>query len=106
MAYAQRLVDVRYDGEPDRQQKILTRLQKASTQEATARLMGSPLQITINGALVDQLGILLRSMAFCSTTIMKSFIIGTGAPDPAAELLREYKPNIDAIHHQVDSFYR
>jgi hypothetical protein len=30
MAYAQRLVEVRYTGEPDRQQKILTRLQEAS----------------------------------------------------------------------------
>jgi hypothetical protein len=56
MAYAKRLVDVRYAGEPDRQQKILTRLQKASTQEATARLMRSPLQITIMAALVDQTG--------------------------------------------------
>jgi hypothetical protein len=37
MAYARRLVVVRYAGEPDRQQKILTRLQKASTQEATGR---------------------------------------------------------------------
>src|SRR5262249_15716350 len=97
MAYAQRLVDVRYAGEPDRQQKILTRLQKASTQEATARLMRSPLQITIMAALVDQIGTPPQDRWRLFRDYYEViYIRERERPIPAAELLREYKPNIDA----------
>jgi len=102
MAYAERLVDVRYAGEPDRQQKILTRLQKASTQEATARLMRSPLQITIMAALVDQTGNPPQDRwRLFHDYYEVIYNRERERPIPAAELLRDYKPNIDAIHHQV-----
>ena len=101
MAYAQRLVEVRYTGEPDRQQKILTRLQEASEQEATARLMRSPLQVTII-RFVDQTGTppqdRWRLFHDYYEVIYKR---EQERSIPAAELLREYKLNIDAIHHQV-----
>lgn len=102
MAYAQRLVEVRYAGEPDRQQKILTRLQEASKQEATARLMRSPLQITIMAALVDQTGTPPQDRwRLFHDYYEVIYNRERERPIPAAELLRDYKPNIDAIHHQV-----
>src|SRR5215468_10500738 len=102
MAYARRLVNVRYAGEPDRQQKILTRLQKASTQEATARLMRSPLQITIIAALVDQTGNPPQDRwRLFHDYYEVIYNRERERPIPAAELLRDHKPDIDAIHHQV-----
>jgi hypothetical protein len=102
MAYAKRLVDVRYAWEPDRQQKILTRLQKASTQEATARLMRSPLQITIMAALVDQTGNPPQDRwRLFHDYYEVIYNRERERPIPAAELLRDHKPDIDAIHHQV-----
>ena len=102
MAYAQRLVEVRYVGEPDRQQKILTRLQEASKQEATARLMRSPLQITIMAALVEQTGTPPQDRWRLFHDYYEVIYNRERERQiPAAELLREYKPDIDAIHHQV-----
>jgi hypothetical protein len=102
MAYAQRLVEVCYTGEPDRQQKILTRLQEASKQEATARLIRSPLQITIMASLVDQTGTPPQDRwRLFHDYYEVIYNRERERPIPAAELLREYKPNIDAIHHQV-----
>lgn len=102
MAYARRLVEVRYAGEPDRQQKLLSRLQLASKQEATARLMRSPLQITIMAALVDQTGTPPQDRwRLFHDYYEVIYNRERERPIPAAELLREYKPNIDAIHHLV-----
>jgi hypothetical protein len=102
MAYAQRLVEVRYTGEFDRQHKILTRLREASTQEATARLMRSPLQIMIMASLVDQTGTPPQDRwRLFHDYYEVIYNRERERPIPAAELLREYKPNIDAIHHQV-----
>ena len=56
MHYAERLVIARYSTEPDRQKKILGRLRQASQSKTTARLMRSPLQVTILAALVDVIG--------------------------------------------------
>lgn len=102
LAYAERLVGVRYAGEGERQQKILTRLREASKEEATARLMRSPLQVTIMATLVDQIGTPPQDRwrlfdeyygVICNRERER--------PIPAAELLRDHKANIDAIHHQV-----
>ena len=54
--YARRLVPSRYRGTPSRQQLILQRLEQAAQEPAVARLMSSPLQVTIMAALVDKIG--------------------------------------------------
>jgi hypothetical protein len=102
MAYAQRLVEVRYGGEPERQQKILTRLEVASKQGATARLMRSPLQVTIMAALVDQTGNPPQDRWRLFHDYYE-VIYGREREReiPAAELLRDHKPNIDAVHQHV-----
>jgi len=102
VTYADRLVKVRYAGELDRQQKILSRLGQALKQEATARLMRSPLQITIMAALVDQTGTPPQDRwRLFHDYYEVIYNRERERPIPAAELLRDYKPNIDAIHHQV-----
>src|ERR1051326_6633720 len=53
--YANRLVAARYLGNQERQERILHRLERASHDEATARMMRSPLQVTIMATLVARI---------------------------------------------------
>lgn len=54
--YARRLVSERYGKDQNRERRIIQRLERASSQGATARLMQSPLQVTIMATLVDKFG--------------------------------------------------
>ncbi|HEV7893761.1 MAG TPA: hypothetical protein VGP08_24305 [Pyrinomonadaceae bacterium] len=56
MHYGRRLIEARYKGDLERKGKVLERLERASVQPTTARLMRSPLQVTIMATLVDRLG--------------------------------------------------
>jgi hypothetical protein len=56
LAYATKFVEAKYESETDRRERIMQRLETAAREEATARLMESPLQVTIMAALVDLVG--------------------------------------------------
>jgi hypothetical protein len=56
LAYAQKFVDAKYVADTDRRERIMQRLKTAAEEDATARLMISPLQVTIMAALVDLVG--------------------------------------------------
>lgn len=102
MHYAQRLVDVRYKGDEDRKQRILTRLERASMHEATARLMRSPLQVTIMTTLVDRMGQPPQERYNLFKAYYNVIYQREVERDiPAASILRDYKPDIDTIHHRV-----
>ena len=55
MHYGQRLIEARYS-DRERRGIVLERLSRASVQPTTARLMRSPLQVTIMATLVDRIG--------------------------------------------------
>jgi hypothetical protein len=100
--YAARLTEVRYGNDPERRQKIIDRLQRASSQPATARLMRSPLQVTIMATLVDQIGrppsdrwrLFHEYYEVIYRREMERDI-------PAARILRDHRPIIDAMHSHV-----
>ncbi len=76
LEYAERLTQIRFGSDPARYEKVISRLKRASVESATARLMQSPLQVTIMTLLVDRMGQLLRKggLSLANTTI--SFISG------------------------------
>lgn len=102
MHYGRRLAEVRYGNDPDRCEKVITRLQRASDHEATARLMRSPLQVTIMTTLVDRMGqppqerwnLFNEYYNVIYQREMERDIL-------AATVLRQYKPDIDTIHNRV-----
>jgi hypothetical protein len=78
------------------------RLERAAREDATARLMRSPLQVTIMATLVDRIGQPPQQR----WSLFKEYynVIYNREVErqiPAAQILREHKPNIDAIHYQV-----
>ncbi len=102
LAYARRLVEVRYAGDEERQKKILGRLEQASAGDATARLMRSPLQVTILATLVDHIGPPPQDRWQLFDDYYEVIYRRERERDiPAANVLRDHRSNIDAIHYQV-----
>lgn len=102
MAYGQRLVNVRHAGDQERKDKILSRLQRASEREATARLMRSPLQVTIMAALVDRVGQPPQERWNLFKEYYNVIYQREVERDiPAAAILRDYKNDVDTIHKHV-----
>ena len=100
--FANRLVDIRYGSDTDRKEKILRRLERSFNNESTARLMRSPLQVTIMTALVDRLG----QPPQARWSLFKAYydVIYQRELErdiPASTILREFRPDINSIHNRV-----
>ena len=102
--YAQRLAEVRYRTDEDRKQKVLTRLDRAFRDSSTARLMRSPLQVTIMAALVDRVGQPPQERwSLFNQYYDVIYDREVERSIPASIILRDYQPDIKAIHNQVGS---
>jgi hypothetical protein len=100
--YGNRLAEIRYGNDMDRKNKVIARLERATNQPDTARLMRSPLQVTIMATLVDQIG----QPPHERWRLFKEYyeVIGRREKErdiPAAEIIRDYRPDIDALHNRV-----
>lgn len=102
LEYARRLTEIRFGQDIARYEKVTERLARASAAPATARLMRSPLQVTIMTFLVDRMGqppqerYSLFSEYYkliCQRELERAI--------PAAEVLRDNRSDIDAIHMRV-----
>src|SRR5262249_47439634 len=56
LKYASKLTNIGFGQDPQRRDKVISRIQRAANTQATARLMQSPLQVTIMTLLVDRMG--------------------------------------------------
>ena len=100
--YARRLASVRFGDRPDRQERVLERLTQASKEEATARLMRSPLQVTIMATLVDRIGRAPQERwSLFQDYYRVVYEREMERSIPAADLLRRHRGHIDRIHAKV-----
>ncbi|MBD9355111.1 NACHT domain-containing protein [Methylomonas albis] len=100
--YADRLLEQRWGGDRDKIDTLTQRLQRAGAEEATARLMRSPLQVTIMAMLVENVGQPPRERWRLFNDYYDVIYKREQQRDiPAAELLNSYKADIDAIHQRV-----
>lgn len=102
MHYARRLVEVRYAANKDRKERVLTRLERAAHTEATARLMRSPLQVTIMTTLVGTRGQPPQERWGLFNDYYKVIYQREMEREiPASDILRAYRSDIDRIHNRV-----
>ena len=102
LRFGERLVEVRYGTDVDRKDKVIERLKKAVDDDSTSRLMRSPLQVTIMTALVDQMGRPLSGRWNLFDSYYEVIYQREMEREiPASELLRRFRPDIDAIHSRV-----
>jgi hypothetical protein len=100
--YAMKFVQAKYATDTDRRERVIKRLETAAAEEATARLMISPLQVTIMAALVDVVGNPPRERyplfdRYYEVVYQREQERGIGS----SEILAEYRADIDALHDQV-----
>ena len=100
--FARRLANIRYGSDADRREKVLSRLDRSFESDSTSRLMRSPLQVTIMTALVDRMG----QPPQARWNLFKAYydVIYQREVErdiPASSILRQYQPDINAIHNRV-----
>ncbi|MEV7970957.1 hypothetical protein AB0O34_33935 [Sphaerisporangium sp. NPDC088356] len=100
--YGGKLAEVRFSGDTDRVAKVQRRIRRAAENDATARLMRSPLQVTILTLLLDRMGQPPQERWPLFDEYFKLIYQREIERDiPAAAILREYKSNIVTVHRQV-----
>jgi hypothetical protein len=102
LAYGDRLAETRFGTNTDRTTKVQHRIRRAIANPATARLMHSPLQVTILTLLVDRIGTPPEERwALFDAYYRLIFERETERDIPSVEVLRTHSVDIDAIHRRV-----
>lgn len=101
--YARRLARSHYGSNQDRQVRIVERLETACVEESTARLMRSPLQVTIMAALVDRLGHPPRDRWRLFSEYYRVIYSRERERQipTVSQVLADHEPDINAIHRLV-----
>ncbi|OBA41670.1 hypothetical protein A5780_06450 [Nocardia sp. 852002-20019_SCH5090214] len=101
MSYAARLLKSRFADDPERQDQTLDRLRAASHGADTARLMTSPLQVTILSILLEQ----RRQAPASRYALFKSYydVIYSrecNKPEGIGNVLERYRSQFDQLHKE------
>ena len=100
--YGSRLADARHGSGSERAEIVKQRLARAADYRATEHLMRSPLQVAIMTALVDRYGQPPHERWSLFDTYYDVIYKREQERDTdAAAILREFRPDIDAIHQRV-----
>ncbi len=102
MEYGLRLARARHGDDPDMQQRIIERIEEAANDQFTARLMRSPLQVTIMSILLEARKRVPRAryelfQAYYETIYARE----SAKPGPLAALLEERVNDINALHDRL-----
>jgi hypothetical protein len=98
--YGKRLVEMRHSSNPDKIQELTARLEVAAQSEATARLMRTPLQVTIMTTLVEQVGRPPQDKWRLFREYY-SAIYRRERERSSSDLLGRHQSDIDAIHYRT-----
>jgi hypothetical protein len=102
LEYARKFVATKYATDSDRRERVINRLESATKEDATARLMVSPLQVTIMSALVDLVGNPPRERyplfeRYYEVVYQREQERGLGS----SEALAEHRADINALHDRA-----
>jgi hypothetical protein len=100
LRYGKRLLEMRHGEESDRAAELIARMGKAAESEATARLMRTPLQITIMSTLVEQVGKPPQDRWRLFREYYNA-IYRRERERSSSELLGAHESDINAIHHRT-----
>ena len=102
LKYAYRLLQLRLGVESPRLRSVFERLEIASQEEATARLLSTPLQTTILSLLVERLGQAPKDRWRLFSQYYKVvYQREQEKGGPLAEILHDYESHIHAIHRDT-----
>ncbi|WEB40624.1 hypothetical protein MOV08_15930 [Streptomyces yunnanensis] len=100
--YAEKLAVARHGAASDRTDRLMRRLSQAADEAATARLMSSPLQVTIMAVLLDRIGKAPKDRYSLFRDYYRVIYERELEKEgPSTNLLQDYKADIDSIHADV-----
>ncbi|MET9099414.1 NACHT domain-containing protein [Streptomyces antibioticus] len=102
VSYAEKLTRARFPGDSDTALQVHARLQSAASEELTARLMRTPLQVTIMSVLLERRERVPQERyrlfdAYYETIYNRE----VGKPGSTGALLDQHRTTIDRLHQQV-----
>jgi hypothetical protein len=102
LAFGRRLADVRLHNDPEAHRNVLQRLGEAAEEPMTARLMHTPLQITIMSLLLEGRARVPQFRfglfdAYYQTVYQRELAKST----PTARLLEQHRSTIEALHEMI-----
>lgn len=101
-AYAKRLAEVQHDSDPDMRDKVIERMLVASKDQSTARLMRTPLQVTIMSLLLENRERAPRARYTLFDAYYHAiYAREEGKPGATGKLLEQLKNHINALHDRV-----
>jgi hypothetical protein len=99
LGYAQRLLCQRHTHNPDKQEMVVDRLRDAMSEPATAKLMETPLQVTIMTVLLESLSRPPRNRhGLFDRYYEVIYAREVNKPGPVAALLDRHREVIDRLH--------
>lgn len=102
VAYATSLSAIRMGEGSERYRKVLTRIRRAAEEEATSRLMSSPLQVTIMTLLIERQGKAPKDRwRLFSEYYRVIYQREQEKGGPLADLLTDFEADINAIHYRA-----
>jgi hypothetical protein len=102
LEYGKRLARVRYAGDPDLHTQVLKRLDAAVSEPITARLMRTPLQVTIMSLLLERRTRVPQDRHGLFEAYYKTIYERVISKEtPTSNLLVEQRRNIDYLHERV-----
>ena len=101
LVYGRQLAKVRFGGDEDRVLKVCRRLEDAASKQTTARLMTSPLQVTILTLLVDRMHPPEERWALFRDYYRLIYDRESERDIASVAVLRERKEDVDAIHRRA-----
>ncbi|MEH0934009.1 NACHT domain-containing protein [Micromonospora psammae] len=102
LSYARRIIDVRTGAGSERARQVEQRLVRASKEEATSRLLTTPLQITILALLLERLGHAPRDRwRLFSQYYRVIYQREQEKGGDLAELLHTHESDVNAIHYKI-----
>lgn len=100
--FADSFIALRNGAQSERTQELQKKLRTAAATESTARLMSSPLQVTIMVMLIERLGQAPKDRwKLFSQYYRVIFQREQEKPGELAEMLRTYEQDVDAIHRTI-----
>ena len=100
--YARRLAEVRHSDDPDMCRKLIDRMDVASAEESTARLMRSPLQVTIMSLLLEARERAPQARYALFESYYETIYAREAAkPGMVGRLLQEQRSHINVLHDRV-----
>ncbi|MET7368409.1 hypothetical protein ABZS61_21630 [Streptomyces sp. NPDC005566] len=105
VSYAKQLTQLRHRGDPDTASRVLKRLEEAAEDDLTARLMTTPLQVTIMAILLERRQrVPQQRYRLFSDYYQAIYNREASKAGPVAKLIDDYRTTINHLHERVGLF--